>query len=127
MFTVLFVDDSRNIREFCRRELEKDGYKVLEAPDGQVALDICGQERPDIMVLDLRMPVLDGLETVRRVRDLYPELPVILHTAHLEDLPVSSGPRPVFDCVEKTRDLVQLKSSIARALTHRPPASPELG
>ena len=125
LFTVLFVDDSRNIRDFCRKELERDGYRVLEAPDGQAALEICGRQRPDVLVVDVHMPLLNGVETVQRVHGVYPDLPVIFFTSQRGEVPAAPSPKAVWKCVEKTPDLGELKSSIARVLEDSPPPSPD--
>jgi DNA-binding response OmpR family regulator len=82
--TVLIVDDDERIRELLRLYLEQAGYAVLEADNGLSAMLSIQQSRPDIIVLDVMMPVLDGLETCRQIRRIS-ATPVILLTARAED------------------------------------------
>jgi two-component system, OmpR family, response regulator MprA len=79
---VLVVDDDRSVRESLRRSLQFNGYEVVTASDGLEALEtIAKQQRFDIIVLDVMMPRLDGLETCRRLRALGEEVPIIVLTA----------------------------------------------
>src|SRR3970040_1363785 len=117
MHTILVVDDSKNIREFCGRELEKCGYRVLVAAGGREPLNLCDTEFPDVVVLDVRMPGLDGFETIRRLVYRSAALPVIFHTAHREDVRPEELCVPARWCVEKSQDLGELKSAISEALT----------
>ncbi len=66
--TVLIVDDEEALRNFMRRNLEARGFRVLTAADGMEALHQFEQHRPDLIVLDLLMPRLDGMEVLRRIR-----------------------------------------------------------
>jgi len=66
--TVLVAEDSRDTRIMLKRAFELKGYRVLEAEDGKQALEIAKQQRPSLIVIDLNMPVLDGLETVKNFR-----------------------------------------------------------
>jgi two-component system, OmpR family, response regulator MprA len=66
--TVLVVDDDPDVRESLARSLVFEGYVALTAADGRAALQRIAAERPDVVVLDIQMPVLDGLETCRRLR-----------------------------------------------------------
>ena len=75
---VLVTDDERPIREGCQRVLTGKGYTVLLAENGQMALDLLGKEPVDILLLDLKMPVLGGEEVLEIVRTRYPQLPVII-------------------------------------------------
>lgn len=78
--TVLVVDDERKIVELVRTYLEKDGYRVLVAYDGLQALEIARQKRPDLIVLDLLLPGLDGLDVCRILR-AESSVPIIMLTA----------------------------------------------
>lgn len=68
--TVLVAEDSRDTRIMLKRAFELKGYRVLEAEDGKQALEIARKHPPSLIVIDLNMPVLDGLETVRKFRKL---------------------------------------------------------
>jgi two-component system KDP operon response regulator KdpE len=78
---VLVVDDERSLREFVRRNLEARHYRVLTASNGLEALAIFNTEKIDLVILDLMMPHLDGLETTRRIRSESSEIPIIILTA----------------------------------------------
>jgi DNA-binding response OmpR family regulator len=78
---VLIVDDDEEIRASLRRGLAFEGFKVSLAADGEEALRAILDDRPDLAVLDIMMPGLDGLEVVRRLRSADEQLPVILLTA----------------------------------------------
>lgn len=81
--TILVVDDDLHIRELLRLYLENAGYAVLGAENGVEALLVFQQSRPDLVILDIMMPVLDGIETCRQIRNLA-VTPVILLTARTE-------------------------------------------
>jgi two-component system response regulator MprA len=78
---VLVVDDDPDVRDSLRRSLTFEGYSVTTAADGEQALDSVVAARPDIVVLDLQMPLLDGLETCRRLRAQGNDVPVLMLTA----------------------------------------------
>jgi CheY-like chemotaxis protein len=67
--TVLVAEDSDDTRIMLKRAFEIKGYRVYEAQDGQQALEMARQYRPSLMVIDLNMPVLDGLETIKSFRE----------------------------------------------------------
>lgn len=67
--TIMVVDDSRDIRELLKEVLNIHGYKVLEATNGQEAVEIARQECPDLILMDLTMPVLDGYAATRQIRE----------------------------------------------------------
>jgi len=68
--TVLIVDDSASVRRQLRRALEGDGYSVVEAENGQRGIDAIGDGPVDLMIVDVNMPVMDGLEMIGKVREL---------------------------------------------------------
>ena len=68
--TVLVAEDSTDTRSMLKRAFELKGYRVFEAEDGQQALEMAKKYRPSLMVIDLNMPVLDGLETIKTFRAL---------------------------------------------------------
>jgi two-component system, OmpR family, alkaline phosphatase synthesis response regulator PhoP len=85
MTTVLVVDDERNLVDLVRGYLAREGFVVLEASDGEVALEIARRERPDLVVLDIMLPGLDGLEVCRRLR-AFSDAYVIMLTARTEEV-----------------------------------------
>ena len=68
--TVLIAEDSRDTRIMLKRAFELKGYNVLEAEDGSEALEVVNETRPNLIVVDLNMPVVDGLETIKEIRRL---------------------------------------------------------
>jgi DNA-binding response OmpR family regulator len=78
---VLVVDDDPTVSDVVRRYLERDGFAVTLAADGPAALMAFGAERPELVVLDLMLPGIDGLEVCRRMRAAAPDLPVVMLTA----------------------------------------------
>jgi len=79
--TILVVDDEPGIREVLASSLEFEGYSVRTAPDGRAALAAVEAGRPDLVILDVLMPGLDGLTACRRLRSADPTLPVLMLTA----------------------------------------------
>ena len=82
--TVLIVEDELKITRLVRDYLEQAGFAVLEAADGQAALSMARAERPDMIVLDLSLPGLDGLDVTRRLRETS-SVPIIMLTARTEE------------------------------------------
>ena len=82
--TVLVVDDDPNVVELARLYLERDGHRVLTASDGAEALTLAREEQPNLIVLDLMLPRLSGLDVCRALRE-ESEVPVIMLTARVEE------------------------------------------
>ena len=81
---VLIADDEKHIREILKMYCEKEGFDVIEAADGAEAILKVQSEKPDILILDIMMPVMDGLEVCKQVRKMS-DLPIIMLTAKDED------------------------------------------
>ena len=81
---ILVVDDESKIVSTVHAYLEREGYQVLEANNGRQALEIFRQKQPDLIVLDLMLPEIDGLEVCRQIRR-YSDVPIIMLTARQED------------------------------------------
>jgi DNA-binding response OmpR family regulator len=82
MTRVLVVDDEPNIRQVLVYVLEDEGYRVEEAQDGEAALELIRRQHPDVIILDMKMPGMDGWQFVRRYRELYDhQAPIIVLTA----------------------------------------------
>src|SRR5919202_1243924 len=82
--TILVVEDNDDTRLVMKMVLESNDYRVAEATNGEEAIEVALRERPDLILMDLQMPVLDGLAATRRIRE-QPELcnvPVVAVTAH---------------------------------------------
>lgn len=85
-YKILVVDDEDHIRKILRFQLEKSNYVVLEAGDGESALEIARREAPDLIILDIMMPKMDGFETCSRIRQNFQtaQIPIIMLTAKSE-------------------------------------------
>jgi DNA-binding response OmpR family regulator len=90
---VLAADDDEDILELVAFRLERSGYTVLRARDGEEALRVALEAKPDLAVLDVMMPKLDGFELTRRLRaeDATSRMPIILLTARAQDADVQAG------------------------------------
>ncbi len=81
MKKILIVDDEAKMRSLIRIYLQNAGYSVEDAADGQEALRIFEQLRPHVVILDIMMPGMNGIETCNRIRDKAPEIPILMLTA----------------------------------------------
>jgi DNA-binding response OmpR family regulator len=116
MKKILVVDDEENIRFLYQEELEEEGYTVDVAAHGQEALEKLNAFQPDLVTLDIRMPGMDGVETLRKIREVQRDLPVILCSAYGEykqDLTTWASDAYVI----KTSDLTELKGTIRTLLS----------
>ena len=79
---VLLVDDSHDERDMYTQQLVATGYSVQVADNGEDALERVAAQVPDVVVMDLAMPVMDGWEAIRRLKEAHPSLPVIVLSGH---------------------------------------------
>lgn len=79
-FHIIIADRNRHVREFLRRELISEGYRVRVAKDDKELLRMIDNETPDLLILDLEIPYGGGLAVLQRLRDRNPPLPVVIHT-----------------------------------------------
>lgn len=91
MTTILLVEDDERISEPLIRVLGTEGYDVVHAPTGHDGLEAVANRTPDLMLLDLTLPDIDGLDVCRKVREDRPELPIIMLTARAEEMDVIVG------------------------------------
>ena len=82
MEKVLCVDDDRSLLRLYQDELSEEGYKVILAKDGKEALSKLAKEKPQVVILDIRMPVMDGIEVLTAILGKDRQMPVILNTAY---------------------------------------------
>lgn len=111
MKKILVVDDEENIRLLLREELEDEGYEVLTAESGEQALELVKAERPDLVTLDIKMPGESGLMSLRKIREIDYDLPVILCTAYTSYKTYFSAVA-ADHYVVKSSDFEELKSKI---------------
>jgi len=79
---ILVVDDEKVVRDGCQRVLGGKGYNVLTATNGKEALEILEESTIDVILLDLKMPVMSGEEMLERTTESYPDIPIIIITGH---------------------------------------------
>jgi UDP-3-O-acyl N-acetylglucosamine deacetylase len=120
METILVVDDEEKIRTTLRGVLMDEGFAVAEAADGRHALDLIGQTRPRLVIVDVWMPELDGVELVAAIRERAPDLPIIVISGHgLVETAMRVTELGAAQFLEKPFTLESLLDSIARALGRR--------
>ena len=93
MSKILLVDDEPDVIEIVRTRLERDGHVILSAPNGQAALTAAATHKPDLVILDVMMPGLDGFEVLRRLKSgaQTMQTPVIMLTAKTEFSSIAQG------------------------------------
>jgi DNA-binding response OmpR family regulator len=122
---VLVVDDESDIRGLVRELLERAGYDVLEAPDGNEGLRLFYAEHPDVVVLDVSMPGLTGWEVLERIREMS-DAPVIMLTARAEELDKVRGLRAgADDYMTKPFGRQELLARIDAQLRRKPKSDKE--
>ena len=113
---VLLVEDVEDTRHFMRLELEEQGFIVFEAENGQVAVETAAREKPDVILMDLTLPLMDGFTATKLIRqnDALKNVPIIAITAHKEDDFRADAKASGFDAyVTKPIDVNWLKGLIA--------------
>lgn len=118
---VLVVDDEDDFRHLMAFWLKSKGYSVIAAPDGKSAIRLVKEETPDIIFLDLRMPSMDGADTLKEIRSFNKDIPAILITAYVNDPKTSEalshGISGVFYKGEDFEELLPLLEAALR--THK--------
>ena len=114
---ILVVDDEKLIRWSVGERLQRDGYEVLAAESGEQALDLVAANAPDLMLLDVRLPGIDGLTTLQRALSLHPEVTVLMMSAHSTvDIAVEAMKHGAIDFLVKPFPFQSLDAAVQRAL-----------
>jgi DNA-binding response OmpR family regulator len=119
---ILLVDDNEDFRLLCKYELQDAGYDVMMAGTAVGAMESFRKEKPDLVVLDIKLPDMDGLELLDRMKEINNNIPVIMHTAfdYMYDLA-----RDLSNAyVVKSADLRELKDTISRLARNSAEAEP---
>ena len=119
---ILLIDDEENILMLYQQELLEDGYEVLTAQNAREGIDKIKAEQFDLVVMDIRMPAMDGLEALGKILGLKKDIPVILNTAYSnykDDF--MSWAADAY--VVKSSDLTQLKTTIREVLDKKKSSS----
>ena len=115
MKKILVADDEMSIRLLYSEELKEEGYEVYLADNGREALDIVAKVPLDLVILDIKMPEMDGIEALRQIKEKQPDLPVLLSTAYGEyrqDFATWASD----EYLVKSSDLDDLKAAVKRYL-----------
>jgi two-component system response regulator AtoC len=114
---ILVVDDEKLIRWSISERLQRDGYEVLSAESGEAALDLLAGSPPDVMLLDVKLPGIDGVQTLQRALAIHPELSVLMMSAHSTvDVAVEAMKHGAIDFLVKPFQLNALVAAVERAL-----------
>ena len=117
--TILVADDSMVVRAVLRRQLETDGHTVVEAVNGEEAIDACREYHPDVILLDVEMPVLDGHATLARLKadPQLKDIPVVFLTGRVDTVDVVNGLRlGAHDYLRKPFEANELMARVSAAL-----------
>src|SRR5687767_517835 len=117
--TVLLVEDTEDNRFMMRRLLEMSGYRVVEATNGEEAVSLAQAERPELILMDLSLPVIDGLAATRAIRKLngFDQTPIVAVSAHdTSDFQADALAAGCDSYITKPIDFSQLELLIARLL-----------
>jgi two-component system response regulator AtoC len=114
---ILVVDDEKLIRWSVGERLQRDGYEVIAAESGEQALDVVSANAPDLMLLDVRLPGIDGLTTLQRALALQPDVAVLMMSAHSTvDIAVEAMKHGAIDFLVKPFPFQSLDAAVQRAL-----------
>jgi DNA-binding NtrC family response regulator len=117
---VLVADDEDNLRRVLRAQLQHDGYEVHCVADGEAVLQAMAEHHIDVLITDLRMPKLDGMQVLKSVSERFPNVPVIMITAHgTVDTAVEALKLGAFDYVTKPFDRAEFRTVVGKAARTR--------
>jgi|WetSurMetagenome_2_1015567.scaffolds.fasta_scaffold286254_2 CheY-like chemotaxis protein len=117
-YKILAVDDDKTLLQLLSNELMNEGYKIALAYDGTEAVDILAKEMFDLIILDIKMPKMNGLDTLKYIKDHYPKTKVIMLTAYADIANALESKRLGADgFIDKPYDLIELLTTINRILT----------
>ena len=119
MFNILLVEDDNNQRLLYEQELRIEGYTIMTAIDGKDALEKFQEQVPDLVVLDINMPRMDGIEAIGRILSKNKQIPIIINTAY-SSYKNSFMSWAADAYIVKSSDLSELKNKIRELLINRP-------
>ncbi len=113
--TILIVDDEEGILLLYREEFEDEGYQVIPALNGEQALEHFSANLPDLVILDINMPGMSGIEVLRQMKEQQPDVPVILSSAYPE-FKEDIGTWASEEYIVKSANMDELKASVRKYL-----------
>lgn len=113
---ILLVDDEEGIQLLFREELEEEGYEVISAFNGEEALKKFKADPPDLVVLDINMPGINGIEVLGNMKEIHPDLPVILSTAY-QEYKQDFGSWASEKYIVKSSNMDELKEAVKKLLS----------
>ena len=117
---LLLVDDEEDFRRATNKALSKRGFHIVEAATGEEALEIISKERPEVVLLDLKMPGLSGIETLQKIRKIEKSLPVVILTGHGSFHDALAGINlEIVDFLQKPVDIELLEARIRKFLIQK--------
>jgi CheY-like chemotaxis protein len=117
-YTILVVDDEANIRLLYQEELEDEGYRISAAASGEEALEMVPELKPDLVVMDIKMPGISGVDTLIKIKEIDKDIPVILCSAY-GDYKQDFSTWASDAYVVKSASLDELKKAITKVLKQR--------
>jgi DNA-binding NtrC family response regulator len=113
--TILLVEDDQNQRDLYEEELREEGYEVITSGDGRTALRMITENSPDLVIMDINMPVMDGLDALSHMMEHDSHIPVIINSAYASyQESFSSWAADAY--IVKSSDLTELKQTVKRLL-----------
>jgi len=120
MSRILVVDDDRSMREFLEILLDREGYEVVSAANGKAAMGLCKRQKFDLVITDLKMPKVSGIDLLKNIKETSPETMVILITAYASgETAIAAMQEGAHDYLEKNFDVEDLKSAVKDALSKK--------
>ncbi|MHA7971483.1 response regulator [Rhizobium terricola] len=117
MARILITEDEDSLRSFVARALRLDGHETFEAADGAEGLERLGEKEFDLLLSDIRMPVMDGIELAHRAASSFPDLKILLMTGYAEQRERADDlAAKIIDVVSKPFALPDIRAAVARAL-----------
>jgi len=117
-YTILVVDDEANIRLLYQEELEDEGYRISAAASGEEALEMVPELKPDLVVMDIKMPGISGVDTLIKIKEIDKDIPVILCSAY-GDYKQDFSTWASDAYVVKSASLDELKKAITKVIKQR--------
>ncbi|KQZ49232.1 MFS transporter [Rhizobium sp. Root149] len=117
MAKILITEDEDSLRSFVARALRLDGHETYEAADGAEGLERLNEDSFDLLLSDIRMPVMDGIELAHRAADQFPQLKILLMTGYAEQRERADDlMAKIIDVVDKPFALPDIRRAVAQAL-----------